>query len=652
MTSLSGVPLRVKILGAFGAVLAILLALSAAAYQTTTVNQKATAEFFRTFQVIGAANEALASLIDMETGYRGFLLTGDDAFLEPYRTGDERIDDQLAELRALTADNPDQVDRWATIERQIEEWRRVVVLPEIALRREVSARRAAVDEISSMVARGEGVRRLSAIRALFATAIHTEEQWLSVRQAEALAAGNRLQIVLVVGTIVAGGLALLLARVLAADIVGPVTRLAMTAQEIAGGRLYQRVGLKRADEVGVAAAAFDWMTEQLQATIVRGEAILDTAAEGIVGLDPAGRVTFINPAAIQLLGATATEEQLLGQDASGWIAPALPEPAVGGTSAPSPQPPGEPPGAGEGGPEDGPVALVLASGSVQSGAGELRRPDGGQAPIEYVCAPIRESGEIRGAVLTFRDVTERRAAQRALEERARELARSNADLEQFAYVASHDFQEPLRAVVSYLQLLERRYAEQLDERAIRYIGHAVEGGHRMQKLITDLLTYSRVGRRGEEMTQVEFRTILDRALTSLQIAIEESEAVITYDEPLPTIAADATQMLQLTQNLIANAIKFRADAAPRIHLSAERIDGAWRFSVRDNGIGIAPEYRERVFVLFQRLHGRDEYAGTGIGLAVCKKIVERHGGTLWVDSTEGGGSTFRFTIPDPEGAAA
>jgi chemotaxis family two-component system sensor kinase Cph1 len=143
-------------------------------------------------------------------------------------------------------------------------------------------------------------------------------------------------------------------------------------------------------------------------------------------------------------------------------------------------------------------------------------------------------------------------------------------------------------------------------------------------------------------------------LTSLQIAIEESGAVVTYEEPLPTIVADATQMLQLTQNLIGNAIKFRGESTPRIHLSAERIDGAWRFSVRDNGIGIAPEYRDRVFVLFQRLHGRDEYAGTGIGLAVCKKIVERHGGELWVESSESGGSTFKFTIPDPapEGATA
>jgi len=642
MISLSHVPLRAKILGAFGAVLAILLALSASAYQSTVLNQQATSEVARTLRIISAANAALASLSDMETGYRGFLLAGDTTFLNPYQAGNDRIRNLLTELQTLTADNPEQVARWQSIEEQVQGWRQIVAMRGIALRREVTAGRTTFEQLVGTVVTGEGRRRVDAIRATFGEAIWTEEQLLEVRQAEALAVSNRLQIILVVGTILAGVLALLLARMLTADIVGPVTRLATTAQAIAGGRLHQRVDLKRSDEVGVAASAFDRMTEQLQATIIRSEAILDTAAEGIVGLDQAGRVSFINPAAIGLLG--GTEDGLLGQNAAGWIAPV----AADKGSADARE-------AGDWGAEassDEPIMRVLAHGTVETGAGELSRLDSPTLPIEYACAPLREFGEIRGAVLTIRDITDRRAAQRALEERARELGRSNADLEQFAYVASHDLQEPLRAVVSYLQLLERRYAEHLDERAGRYIGHAVEGGHRMQKLINDLLTYSRVGRGGQELTEVDVRAILDRVLSSLELAIEESEAVVTYEEPLPTLTADATQMLQLVQNLMVNAIKFRGEAAPRVHLSAERIDGAWRFSVRDNGIGIAPEYRERVFVLFQRLHGREEYSGTGIGLAVCKKIVERHGGTLWVDSTEGGGSTFRFTIRDPEGATA
>ena len=351
---------------------------------------------------------------------------------------------------------------------------------------------------------------------------------------------------LIGGTLLAIGLAVVLALVLTNDIVDPVTRLATTAQAIAGGQLYQRVGLKRADEVGMAANAFDRMTEQLQATIVRSEAILDTAAEGIVGLDQAGRVTFINPSAVRMLG--STEAELLGQEAAAWLAPPPTDDAERGRV------PTMPPLSARRGGLGGEVSPV--AGGEGSRTPPSRRPSSAAPPkparpsspawtavpplpIEYACAPLREFGEVRGAVLTFRDVTERRAAQRILEDRNRELGRSNADLEQFAYVASHDLQEPLRAVVSYLQLLERRYAEQLDERAVRYIGHAVEGGHRMQKLINDLLTYSRVGRRGEELTEVEFRTIFDRALTSLQIAIEESEAVVTYEEPLPTIVADA-----------------------------------------------------------------------------------------------------------------
>jgi len=348
------------------------------------------------------------------------------------------------------------------------------------------------------------------MRATFNQALEVEQALLAQRQDEASDRRVRLLVLLVAGTVAAVGLGLLLAFALSADLAGPIARLAATAQQIADGRLDERIGLRRGDEVGQAAAAFDQMADRLRATIVESDA------------------------------------------------------------------------------------------------------------------------------------------------RARELARSNADLEQFAYVASHDLQEPLRAVVSYLQLLERRYSGQLDERAEKYIGYAVDGGKRMQTLISDLLTYSRVGRRDVAMAGVELEAVLDRALASLRLAIEESGAEVTHD-PLPTVVGDATQLTQVFQNLVANAIKFRGEAPPRIHVSAERQPsadserqhGAWLFSVRDNGIGIAPEYRERVFVLFQRLHGRDEYSGTGIGLAVCKRIVERHGGTLWVDETPGGGSTFWFTIPDP-----
>ncbi|NJL39023.1 MAG: GAF domain-containing protein [Leptolyngbyaceae cyanobacterium SM1_4_3] len=234
---------------------------------------------------------------------------------------------------------------------------------------------------------------------------------------------------------------------------------------------------------------------------------------------------------------------------------------------------------------------------------------------------------------------------------SQELARSNADLEQFAYVASHDLQEPLRMVASYLQLLERRYRGQLDDTADEFIDYAVDGAARMQTLINDLLDYSRVDSRGKSFVIISGSAILDRAIANLQPAIEAANATLTC-APLPKIMADATQLTQLFQNLISNALKFHSDQPLHIHVSAQHQADAWLLSVQDNGIGIDSEYADRIFLIFQRLHSRGEYPGTGIGLAICKKIVERHGGNIWVESQPGQGSTFYFTIPDRRGNSA
>jgi light-regulated signal transduction histidine kinase (bacteriophytochrome) len=231
-----------------------------------------------------------------------------------------------------------------------------------------------------------------------------------------------------------------------------------------------------------------------------------------------------------------------------------------------------------------------------------------------------------------------------VQERTAELQRSNAELEQFAYVASHDLQEPLRKVVGYTQLLGKRYRGQLDANADEFIGYAVDAASRMQLLIQDLLTYSRVGRLQKDLAPVDCETVLTQILRTLQPLIEESNALVTHD-PLPTLTADAGQFAQLFQNLIANAIKFHAEQAPQVHVTARRDDHEWVFSVRDNGIGIEPQYAERIFRMFQRLHSREAYPGTGIGLAICQKIVQRHGGHIWVKSQPGQGATFAFTIP-------
>jgi PAS domain S-box-containing protein len=243
-----------------------------------------------------------------------------------------------------------------------------------------------------------------------------------------------------------------------------------------------------------------------------------------------------------------------------------------------------------------------------------------------------------------RELAARERTERELAALVEELQRSNAELEQFAYVASHDLQEPLRMVSSYTQLLARRYRDQLDADADEFIAYAVDGANRMQILINDLLQYSRVGTRGKVLAPTDTGGVFEAACANLRRAIEEIGAEVTSGE-LPVVMGDDVQLVQLFQNLIGNAIKFRGEEPPKVYVAAERRGGEWLFSVSDNGIGLEPEFRERIFVIFQRLHGRTEYDGTGIGLAVCKKIVERHGGKIWVESELGEGSTFYFTLP-------
>jgi PAS domain S-box-containing protein len=277
---------------------------------------------------------------------------------------------------------------------------------------------------------------------------------------------------------------------------------------------------------------------------------------------------------------------------------------------------------------------------------ELQLTDRAGRPKTVAWSNISEQFPIPGwaAWSVGVDVTDRKAAEEALAQKAEALARSNRELEQFAYIASHDLQEPLRMVSSYLQLLQRRYQGRLDAEADEFIGFAVDGANRMKLLINDLLAYSRVGSQGAPLEPTDCEAALEQALTNLRVAIAESAAVIRHD-PLPTVLADPVQLAQLFQNLLSNALKFRAEAPPHIRVGVEQRQNEWRFSVRDNGIGIPAEAAERIFLLFERLHGRGHYPGAGIGLALCQKIVTRHGGRIWVESQEGEGATFYFTIP-------
>jgi PAS domain S-box-containing protein len=363
--------------------------------------------------------------------------------------------------------------------------------------------------------------------------------------------------------------------------------------------------------------------EVLRTSEAMFQGILAIATDAVVCVDETQRITFFNQGAERIFGYSTGE--VLGAP----LELLVPERSRAGHAQ-------EVEGFGR-----SPVASRRMG---ERGEISGRRKDGEIFPAE---ASISKLTVGRRQIFTavVRDISERRAAEEALARQATDLARSNAELEQFAYVASHDLQEPLRMVASYTQLLARRYRDKLDDDALEFIGYAVDGVNRMQSLINDLLAYSRVGTRGGAFEEVDADALFRRVLAGLGPAIEEAGATVSADA-LPTLSADAGQLGQLLQNLVANAVKFRGESAPHVHVSARRDADAWHFSVADNGIGISPEYAERIFVIFQRLHTRDRYPGTGIGLAICKKIVERHGGRIWFESTPGEGTTFHFTIPD------
>jgi PAS domain S-box-containing protein len=363
----------------------------------------------------------------------------------------------------------------------------------------------------------------------------------------------------------------------------------------------------------------------LQASEERVQSIVDHVLDGIITIDETGTVETFNPAAERVFGFHSSE--VIGNN----IKMLMPAPYHGE--------------------HDGYLTNYLATGNAKIiGIGREvvgRRKDGTTFPMDLAVSEF-SLGDHRYFTGIVRDISDRKRAETALRETAEELARSNLDLEQFAYVASHDLQEPLRAVAGCAQVLARRYEGKLDDRADELIAHTVDGVSRMQGLINDLLAYSRIGTRGAAFETTDVGFALDRAVANLEAAIAESEAVVARDE-LPVVQADASQLTQLFQNLVGNAIKFRGAQTPRIHVGAHRTNGTWVLSVRDNGIGLEAEYFDRIFVIFQRLHTRAEYPGTGIGLAVCKKIVERHGGKIWVESEPGRGTTFFFTIPSKRG---
>lgn len=371
--------------------------------------------------------------------------------------------------------------------------------------------------------------------------------------------------------------------------------------------------------IALLVAAVVWSARSVSSAEERFQVAVEASPSGMLMVDARGAIVLVNTETERLFGYARGE--LLGQPVE-MLVPERVRDAHRAERA---------------GFVEAPTARPMGAGRDLHG----RRKDGSIFPLEIALNPVPTHAGIviLGSIV---DITERKRQEN-------ELRRSNADLEQFAYVASHDLQEPLRMVASFTELLRQRYEGRLDEKADKYIHYAVDGAKRMQRLVADLLAYSRVGSQGKPLVPVAVRPVLERVLRSLQHSIDEAGAAVETPPELPTVLADEGQLHQLLQNLIANAIKFRSERALHVLVDARPANGRWRFEVRDNGIGIEPRYAERVFGMFQRLHERDRYDGSGIGLALVKRIVERHGGTVWLESEPDRGTSFFFTLQGATG---
>jgi PAS domain S-box-containing protein len=361
--------------------------------------------------------------------------------------------------------------------------------------------------------------------------------------------------------------------------------------------------------------------EKLRSASLYSRSLLEASLDPLVTISPDGKITDVNKATEDVTG--CSREKLVGSDFSDYFTE--PEKARVG------------------------YKQVFTEGLVKDYPLAIRHKSGKVTDVLYNASVYRNAnGEVQGVFAAARDITERKKNEEAIRQTTEKLKQSNAELEQFAYVASHDLQEPLRMVASYVQLLERRYKGKLDSDADEFIGYAVDGANRMRSLIDDLLTYSRVGRLGKPFEAINLESTIDIVLQNLGASVADTNAVVTHDK-LPIIEGDSGQMVQLFQNLIGNAIKFHGNESPLIHVSVKAQGTDYQFGVKDNGIGIDPQYFNRLFKIFQRLHTKQEYPGSGIGLVICKKIVERHGGRIWLESQVGKGSTVYFTLRKTQG---
>jgi PAS domain S-box-containing protein len=554
----------------------------AVSYRAMVVSSESERWVQHTHEVLGNLQDLLFALESTESSYRGFVLTGKESRLESYRANILSSEQHVAAVRSLTVDNPAQQRQIPVLER--------LVAQEIQFAEGVIGLRRAkgYEAATEAIQNGQGQRIMEEFHGVVRQLQKEELRLLALRNADAKLRLSQTKTILVVGSI----LGLLIASIAAWSV--------------------QREGSRRELAEG---ALLD--SEE------KFRGLMEAAPDAMVVVNHSGDIVLLNVQAENQFG--YLRDELVGQKVNNIIPEGFAERLiVDGTRS---------------------AAEALAQ---QIGTGiDLfgRRKDGSEFPIEIMLSPLENADGIL-VTAAIRDITARKRAEEHLVKTAEELKRSNVELQQFGYVASHDLQEPLRMVASYTQLLAKRYKGRLDADADEFIAYAVDGCNRMQGLIQDLLAYSRTGTNGKALREVSSENVLKEALANLRATIGESGAIVTHDS-LPAMTTDDTQLVQVFQNLVGNAIKYRSTAVPQVHVSATRNGGnEWIFSVRDNGLGIAPEYFERIFIIFQRLHGRQEFEGTGIGLAICKKIVERLGGRIWVESQLEKGSTFYFALPE------
>jgi PAS domain S-box-containing protein len=570
---------------AFGSAILTLLVVGAVSYRAMVVSSESDRWVQHTHEVLENLQGLLLATENTESSYRGFVLTGKESHLESYRANILSSEQHEAVVRSLTLDNPAQQRQIPVLESLVAQ--EIQFAEKVIGLRRAKGYEAAADAIQNR----QGQRIMEEFHGVVRELQKEELRLLALRNADAKRRLSQTKTILVISSI----LGLLIA-----------STAAWSVQRDSSRRKFAEGALLDSEE--------------------KFRGLLEAAPDAMVVVSESGEIVLLNVEAERQFG--YRRDELVGQSVKNIIPVGFAERLIADSTRTAAEA----------------LAQQIGMGIELSG----RRRDGSEFPIEIMLSPL-ENAEGILVTAAIRDITARKRAEEHLVKTAEELKRSNVELQQFGYVASHDLQEPLRMVASYTQLLANRYKGRLDTDADEFIAYAVDGCNRMQGLIQDLLAYSRTGTDGKALREISGEDVLKEALRNLRETIGESGAIVTYDS-LPHITTDDMQLVQVFQNLVGNAIKYRSAAVPQVHVSAAKNGGhEWIFSVRDNGLGIDPQYFERIFIIFQRLHGRQEFKGTGIGLAICKKIVERMGGRIWVESQPEKGSTFYFSLSETGG---